>query len=402
MALADRILRTASAPARVGDAPDRATESGSRSGGGPRVRPSKPRPLHCAGHSVQPHLLNEALFRDAVRRSRRRAERFDNAFVLMRIRLTDQTAATREGVVQAIGGVLDDGAIVGWLRQGPELGILLPNLGLEAARVATDVESRLRHRLTRELGALAPQRVDMCVLVRERAAGPEVSSEKHEPLQPDWEDESIDWRRDFGKRALDVVGSLAMLIVTSPLLLVIAALIKATSSGPVLFRQSRIGQGARPFTMLKFRTMQAGADPALHKQYVSGFIKADPPASAGETKVFKISNDPRVTPLGRFLRRTSLDELPQFWNVLKGEMSLVGPRPPLQYEYEQYRSWHSRRVLDCKPGMTGLWQVNGRSRTTFDQMVRMDLQYARLRSLWFDIKILLATPRAVITGRGAM
>ena len=122
---------------------------------------------------------------------------------------------------------------------------------------------------------------------------------------------------------------------------------------------------------------------------------------SGNAGLFKIANDPRVTAIGRFLRRTSVDELPQLWNALRGDMSLVGPRPPLQYEVEQYQSWHRRRVLEAKPGLTGLWQVSGRSRTTFDEMVRLDLRYARSYSVWTDIKILLATPRAVISGKGA-
>jgi len=158
----------------------------------------------------------------------------------------------------------------------------------------------------------------------------------------------------------------------------------------------------QPFTILKFRTMHCNAGDALHHQFVSSFIKArgqvpDP----GTNGVFKLTNDPRVTPVGRMLRKTSLDELPQLWNVLRGAMSLVGPRPPLPYELEQYKPWHRRRVLEAKPGITGLWQVSGRSRTTFDEMVRFDLRYARTRSLWADLKILLATPAAVISGKGA-
>jgi lipopolysaccharide/colanic/teichoic acid biosynthesis glycosyltransferase len=148
--------------------------------------------------------------------------------------------------------------------------------------------------------------------------------------------------------------------------------------------------------------MQVHADPAIHQQYVRQFIRTNAAAAAvGPEVVFKITNDPRVTRVGRFLRRTSLDELPQFWNVLKGEMSLVGPRPPLPYEVEEYKTWHYRRVFEAKPGITGLWQVTGRSRTTFDEMVRLDLRYARTHSVWTDIKILLATPRAVISGKGA-
>jgi lipopolysaccharide/colanic/teichoic acid biosynthesis glycosyltransferase len=181
-------------------------------------------------------------------------------------------------------------------------------------------------------------------------------------------------------------------------LLVVAALVKLTSPGPVFFRQQRVGENAAPFTMLKFRTMFVNCDSAAHREYVSQFIKTGAAATGG---VFKMTHDPRITPLGRFLRKTSLDELPQFLNVLRGEMSLVGPRPPLAYEVEQYKAWHCRRVLDAKPGITGLWQVTGRSRTTFDEMVRLDLRYASTHSLWTDIKILLATPGAVVSGKGA-
>jgi lipopolysaccharide/colanic/teichoic acid biosynthesis glycosyltransferase len=182
----------------------------------------------------------------------------------------------------------------------------------------------------------------------------------------------------------------------------IAALVKLSSRGPVIFRQARIGQMTRPFTMFKFRTMYTGADPQLHREFVQSFIKAngtDP--QPGKEGFFKLTNDPRITSVGRILRSTSLDELPQLWNVLRGDMSLVGPRPPLPYELNDYELWHRRRVLEARPGLTGLWQVTGRSRTTFDEMVRLDLQYARRRSLWTDIKILFGTPRAVISGKGA-
>jgi lipopolysaccharide/colanic/teichoic acid biosynthesis glycosyltransferase len=154
--------------------------------------------------------------------------------------------------------------------------------------------------------------------------------------------------------------------------------------------------------MLKFRTMSVDADAGLHQEFVSSFINGAAAAHRrGDEMVFKLANDPRVTPIGRVLRSTSLDELPQLWNVLRGDMSLVGPRPPLPYELEQYKPWHRRRLLEAKPGITGLWQVTGRSRTSFDDMVRLDLRYARTRSLWTDIRILAATPAAVISGRGA-
>ena len=149
--------------------------------------------------------------------------------------------------------------------------------------------------------------------------------------------------------------------------------------------------------------MYVNNDATIHRDYVIRFIAGQPAldASHGKTGVYKITNDPRVTPLGRFLRRTSLDELPQLFNVLKGEMSLIGPRPPLPYEFQHYDLWHRRRVLEIKPGITGLWQVSARSRTRFDDMVRLDLRYDRDRSLWLDLKILLRTLKAVLSGSGA-
>jgi exopolysaccharide biosynthesis polyprenyl glycosylphosphotransferase len=204
------------------------------------------------------------------------------------------------------------------------------------------------------------------------------------------------------KRGLDVAGSATLLLLVAPILLVIAALVKLFSPGPVFFRQVRVGEYGKPFTMFKFRTMRVNNDATIHKEFVSQLIKGTVPGTGNTTaSPFKISHDPRVTPIGRLLRKTSLDELPQLWNVLRGEMSLVGPRPPLCYEVEQYKSWHYRRVLEAKPGITGLWQVSGRSRTTFEDMVRLDLRYAKNSSAWTDIKILLATPRAVISGKGA-
>jgi lipopolysaccharide/colanic/teichoic acid biosynthesis glycosyltransferase len=201
------------------------------------------------------------------------------------------------------------------------------------------------------------------------------------------------------KRALDIIGSVALLTLFAPVLLVVAAIVKFTSPGPIFFRQTRIGRGSKDFTMLKFRTMYTNSDHAIHRDYVNAFIKASGNGGGGTMR--KMARDPRITPVGRVLRKTSLDELPQFINTLRGDMSLVGPRPPLPYEVEQYKAWHRRRVLDAKPGITGLWQVKGRSRTTFDEMVRLDLRYAKTPSVWTDIKILLATPRAVISGNGA-
>jgi lipopolysaccharide/colanic/teichoic acid biosynthesis glycosyltransferase len=206
------------------------------------------------------------------------------------------------------------------------------------------------------------------------------------------------------KRIMDIIGSLCALILLAPVFVVIGLLVKLTSPGPVLFRQERVGQGGRPFSFLKFRSMFSTSTAALHQQYVTEFIsgnKAAPSQGGEATPVYKLTHDPRVTRLGRFLRKTSLDELPQLFNVLRGDMSLVGPRPPISYEVQCYDVWHIRRLLAVKPGMTGLWQVTARSKVEFDEMVRLDLQYARSWSLWQDLKILLKTPGAVIRGAGA-
>lgn len=203
------------------------------------------------------------------------------------------------------------------------------------------------------------------------------------------------------KRAIDLLGSVILLVLSLPVCLAIAIAVKATSKGPILFRQQRVGQYGRYFTFLKFRTMFDRNDHSAHREYVSKLIagNADRIAHNGSSEgVYKLANDPRITPLGRFLRKTSLDELPQFFNVLRGDMSLVGPRPPIPYEVAAYKPWHRRRVLQVKPGITGLWQVTGRSRVSFDEMVRLDLQYANFWSLWLDFRILLRTPLAVIKG----
>ena len=172
-----------------------------------------------------------------------------------------------------------------------------------------------------------------------------------------------------------------------------------------MFRQERSGQFGEKFGFLKFRSMYVNNDQDVHREFVQNFITKKPSGEDIDGKsgkiVYKITKDKRITHFGHILRRTSLDELPQFFNVLNGDMSLVGPRPPLQYELEKYDCWHWRRIMEVKPGITGLWQVMGRSSTTFDDMVRLDLKYVTNWSLWLDIMILFKTPRAVISGKGA-
>jgi lipopolysaccharide/colanic/teichoic acid biosynthesis glycosyltransferase len=203
------------------------------------------------------------------------------------------------------------------------------------------------------------------------------------------------------KRAIDIVVGLILLGLSLPFCIAIAIAIKVTSKGPILFRQTRVGHHGRQFQFLKFRSMYVGNDHSVHRDYVTKLINKGEAAAASQGNVYKLTGDKRITPLGKFLRKTSLDELPQFINVLMGDMSLVGPRPPIPYELAAYQTWHRRRLLEVKPGITGLWQVTGRSTVDFDAMVRLDLKYATSWTPWLDCKILLLTPLAVIRGSGA-
>ena len=234
---------------------------------------------------------------------------------------------------------------------------------------------------------------------------------KDTPLGPVWDLDALErpiGRQDrfylWMKRALDIVVSALALILLIPLLLLIALAIALDSPGPVLFAQERVSYDRRRrrqriFTMFKFRSMVHHCDQSVHQRHVAELINGNSGSGVGAA-LTKLSNDSRVTRVGRILRKTSLDELPQFWNVLVGEMSLVGPRPPIPYEVSLYQDWHRVR-LQVTPGITGMWQVNGRSRVSLDDMARMDLDYIARRSLWLDIVILLKTPLVVITGWGA-
>ena len=207
------------------------------------------------------------------------------------------------------------------------------------------------------------------------------------------------------KRAIDVVGSFWGVVLLSPLLGIIALSVKISSPGPVIFRQTRIGMKGERFSCCKFRSMHSNADDQIHREYIADLISGRLEKinqGDGQSPFFKMKADSRVTRVGKILRKLSLDELPQLFNVLRGEMSLVGPRPPLTYEVEKYEPWHLRRILEVKPGITGLWQVNGRSRTTFDEMVRLDLRYVKNWSLWLDTKILVKTVKEVLYPRSAV
>ena len=205
------------------------------------------------------------------------------------------------------------------------------------------------------------------------------------------------------KRALDMALASMLIVLAAPLLLLLWCLVRSTSAGPALFRQERVGRGMRPFTMLKLRSMYADNDDRMHRDYVTTMLSAEAAEEAEEevparnNALFKLTGDPRVTPLGAWLRRTSLDELPQLINVLRGDMSLVGPRPMLPWEAELLAAPYRRRFT-VKPGITGLWQVNGRSRLSMRTALELDVEYTRRRSVLLDLSILARTVPALFRG----
>lgn len=199
------------------------------------------------------------------------------------------------------------------------------------------------------------------------------------------------------KRAMDCTGAAILIFIWSPIFLFLATWIKIVSPGPIFFTQERIGCSGRKFTCWKFRTMKQNAETGSHNEYVKSLIKgnADGENDSDVPMVKLDDHDPRIIPLGKVIRNSGFDELPQLFNVLKGDMSLVGPRPCLPYEYEEYSLWHARRC-DAIPGLTGLWQVSGKNQTSFKEMMRLDINYSRRRSFWLDVKILLMTVPTII------
>ncbi|HUT62759.1 MAG TPA: sugar transferase, partial [Anaerolineae bacterium] len=204
---------------------------------------------------------------------------------------------------------------------------------------------------------------------------------------------TVSYQMPLWKRIIDIFGSLTGLILFSPFFIFVSTIIKLVSPGPVFFKQKRIGHSGKIFTFLKFRTMHTNNDDSIHRQYLKELINGD---NNGERPMEKLENDSRIIPMGSFLRKTCIDELPQLINVLLGDMSLVGPRPCIPYEAEEYLRWHTRR-FDIVPGMTGLWQIRGKNKTTFKEMIRLDIQYAERLSFWLDIKILFKTPLVIMS-----
>lgn len=375
----------------------------------PGPKYSEPRGLGILPASDE-NALTEGVFHSLLTHERRRAERSRKPFVLMLLdaNLEDGTAA--EILKRATDVVLTtkrETDLVGWYKQDLILGVIFTEVSVEGDLPVTEtLRTKIETALIKHLGRESVAKIAISLhLFPENWDKDHTGWVADSKLYPDLKRKSSRKRLPLViKRMMDIAGSAVLLLVLSPLLATIAVLIKLGSKGPVIYEQDRLGQFGARFKCLKFRTMYTNNDPKIHQEYVQQFIAGKDgldKSEASEKPVYKLTNDPRITSIGRLLRKTSLDEFPQFWNVLRGEMSLVGPRPPVPYEFEVYDVWHRRRVLEVKPGVTGLWQVNGRNRTRFDEMVRLDLRYCQSWSLWLDVKILFATPRAVFNGGGA-
>lgn len=346
-------------------------------------------------------ILDEETFRSMIAYERKRTERSRKPVLLMLLRVGDSEADDGSGkvlskVLTALSDASRDTDVTGWYKSQSVVGVMFTETGMhDSGAIMATMMHRIGETLRYSLSLEKASQIHISLHVFPESWSQD-SSEGNPTLYPDLEHREKKQRGILAlKRLIDLVGSVAAIGVLAPFFLLVSALVKLSSKGPILFRQERIGQFGRPFTFLKFRSMHANNDPKIHQEFMKRVISGD------HEKGSKMENDPRITRVGRFLRKSSLDELPQFFSVLKGDMSLVGPRPPLAYECQEYDIWHRRRVLEVKPGITGLWQVTGRSRLRFDEMVRLDLQYVRTWSLWLDLKIMLKTPIAIIRGGDA-
>jgi lipopolysaccharide/colanic/teichoic acid biosynthesis glycosyltransferase len=384
-----------------------ASPAGSWSSGCPVCCPSG-----SSGSYAVRQLIDQAAFLQLLCLERKRSDRSGRRFVLMLLHTGELLSNTHnihafQDFVRELCVLTRDTDVKGWYKYDAVFGVIFTEIGDVDGRTITAV---LLNKVTKALGrsfsieAVKSVHLSFHVYPEIHSDSPERTANIDLTLYPDQRSasEAKLWSRII-KRVVDVVGSIYALVLFSPVFLVIAIAIRVTSRGPILFRQRRVGRYGSSFTFLKFRSMYVASDDQVHQAYVKDFIsgKQTGNSAAEDNAVFKMTADPRVTSVGRWLRRSSLDELPQLVNVLKGEMSLVGPRPPVPYEVASYQSWHRLRLIAVKPGITGLWQVRGRSRVKFNDMVRLDLMYARTWSIWLDIEILLKTPGAVLSGHGA-
>lgn len=358
----------------------------------------------------EPRLLLEGRFAHRLADERKRCERSQRSILLLLLETRTslnpvQAAFPLAHLASVLAPVLRSTDIIGWHKTNTTLGIIITEIVSSERKAALDaVLSKLGSIIRKQDPDNQPDQLSLSFhFFPDNWGEKDPAGGSCDPaLYPDAVSYHCDRHLTLGiKRGMDILLGSLLLILCSPLFLIIAIAIKSTSRGPVLFIQQRVGRYGHTFSFLKFRSMKVNNDCSPHRDFVNAFIAGDhgPRESLHtSTVVYKLRDDHRVTTVGRLLRRTSLDELPQLINVICGQMSLVGPRPPLPYELAAYQTWHRGRLLNVKPGMTGLWQVKGRSHVRFDDMVRMDLQYAEQWSLWLDLKILLETPKAVLRG----
>jgi lipopolysaccharide/colanic/teichoic acid biosynthesis glycosyltransferase len=361
---------------------------------------------------VEREILGEEAFRRMIAVERKRTERSANPFLLMLLEIGEQHSEQRSNqvlakILTALVSATRETDVIGWHKRSCSVGVLFTQLALfDQKSLLSTMLARIGTMLQDSLSVEEFSQISISFHLFPDKWDQDNSQRPSNPtLYPDLpRGDKLAKLFLLTKRVMDVTGSLALLVLLSPVLLVVAAAVKLTSPGPMLYRQQRVGQYGKPFTFLKFRSMYTNNDPTIHKDYVTQLIAGNAqqhPERNSKAGVYKLTADSRITRVGSFIRRTSLDELPQLLNVLTGQMSLVGPRPAIPYEVAAYQTWHRRRVLEVKPGITGLWQVNGRGRVKFDEMVRLDIRYAKDWSPWLDVKILLRTPLAVIGGSGA-
>lgn len=355
------------------------------------------------------HVLDEESFHRMISVERKRTERSRKPFLLMLLdtgtnHSNGKPGKTLSRIVSTLLATSRETDVTGWYRSNSVVGVMFTELGMgDRNSILSTMLARISENLRDNLTMEQFNQISISFHLFPEDWDCDTPQRPSNPaLYPDLERRD-DSRKFFSivKRVMDIVGSLLAIALFSPLFVLLSLAIKLTSKGPIFYSQRRVGQYGVPFTFLKFRSMCVGNDASKHKEYVTRMIAGTAerkPSNGNGESVYKLTDDPRITPIGRFMRRTSLDELPQFFNVLMGQMSLVGPRPPINYEVEAYDLWHRRRVLEAKPGITGLWQVNGRNRIKFDEMVRLDLTYARTWSPWLDLKILMRTPRAMADG----
>lgn len=356
-------------------------------------------------------MLPQQLFLKMLCLERKRTERSGRRFVLMLLDPGNLLEPTKTramaNLLSAISRSTRDTDLRGWYTDGSIIGVIFTEVGSrEGKLIVQSLSAKLTDSLhgTLRISEINEIKLSFHIFPEDRddsSPNCSVTSTLQMELARQINQKRVSL---IVKRMIDIAGSLVALLLCVPVLVLIALAIKLTSKGPILFRQVRLGQYGNKFTFLKFRSMCVDSDHTIHEEFVKQLITGGPSTeqtNGNRQKLYKLTADPRITPAGRVLRKTSLDELPQFLNVLWGDMSLVGPRPPVMYEFARYDLWHKQRLLAVKPGITGLWQVDGRSRVKFDDMVRMDIRYAKSWSLWLDIRILLRTPRAVLSGNGA-